>query len=247
MSPAETVTTLRQLMDWRHDKSNWPPSPMQIEKAIAAAIEMIERLESAEKDVALKERVIDALGSELNAVANERDALRAKIEQMERQEPVAWLHETRRDSDVVTDAVKHVWGKAAVGSMAAYSIPLYALPGAQPAPSVPMDVIADYLVSISAHLARRDDAKAQAEIGELLKMITSAPKPGASVPEDVMRDAERYRYLRARDDGTAGVGCWIEADGRVCDRGWLYGVQLDSAIDSFIEVLAAAPKPEAKP
>lgn len=119
--------------------------------------------------------------------------------------------------------------------------------GAQPAPSVPMDVIADYLVSISAHLARRDDAKAQAEIGELLKMITSAPKPGASVPEDVMRDAERYRYLRARDDGTAGVGCWIEADGRVCDRGWLYGVQLDSAIDSFIEVLAAAPKPEAKP
>lgn len=119
--------------------------------------------------------------------------------------------------------------------------------GAQPAPSVPMDVIVDYLVSISAHLARRDDAKAQAEIGELLKMIASAPKPGASVPEDVMRDAERYRYLRARDDGTAGVGCWIEADGRVCDRGWLYGVQLDSAIDSFIEVLAAAPKPEAKP
>ena len=121
------------------------------------------------------------------------------------------------------------------------------LPGAQPAPSVPMDVIVDYLVSISAHLARRDDAKAQAEIGELLKMIASAPKPGASVPEDVMRDAERYRYLRARDDRTAGVGCWIEADGRVCDRGWLYGDQLDSAIDSFIEVLAAAAAPEAKP
>ena len=69
--------------------------------------------------------------------------------------------------------------------------------------------------------------------------------PAPSVPEDVMRDAERYRYLRARDDGTAGVGCWIEADGRVCDKGWLYGVQLDSAIDSFIEMLAAAP--EAKP
>lgn len=66
-----------------------------------------------------------------------------------------------------------------------------------------------------------------------------------SVPEDVMRDAERYRYLRARDEGTAGVGCWLEAKGRVCDRGWLYGDQLDSAIDCFIEVLAAAP--EAKP
>ena len=71
-------------------------------------------------------------------------------------------------------------------------------------------------------------------------------QPAPRVPEDVMRDAERYRYLRARDDGTAGVGCWIEADGRVCDRGWLYGVQLDSAIDSFIEVLAVAPQPKAQ-
>jgi len=54
-----------------------------------------------------------------------------EIEAMEKQEPVAWLHETRRDSDVVTDAVKHVWGKVAVGSMAAYSIPLYVLPDAK--------------------------------------------------------------------------------------------------------------------
>ena len=98
---------------------------------------LTDRLEAAEKDVTLKERIIDSLGSELNAVANERDALRAKIEAMERQEPVAWLHETRRDSDVVTTAVKHVWGKTVVGAMAAYSIPLYLAPGAQPAPSVP--------------------------------------------------------------------------------------------------------------
>ena len=102
----------------------WPTSPVTIK-------ELLDRLEAAERDVALKERVIDALGSELNAVAKERDALRAKIKQMEKQEPVAWMHETRRDSDVVTDAVKHVWGKVAVGSMAAYSIPLYTLPGAK--------------------------------------------------------------------------------------------------------------------
>jgi hypothetical protein len=70
-------------------------------------------------------------------------------------------------------------------------------------------------------------------------------QPAQSAPEDVMRDAERYRYLRARDDETAGVGCWIEAEGRACDRGWLYGDQLDSAIDTCIEMLAAAP--EAKP
>ena len=120
---------------------------------------LMAKLEVSERDIALKERIIDALGSTLNAAANERDALRteyadlrsgmtfrtsligrieaerdalqAKVEAMERQEPVAWLHETRRDSDVVTTAVKHVWGKVAVGSMAAYSIPLYLAPGAQ--------------------------------------------------------------------------------------------------------------------
>ena len=74
---------------------------------------------------------IERLAARLKAAEKERDALKDKIERMEKQEPVAWMHETRRDSDVVTDAVKHVWGKVAVGSMAAYSIPLYTLPGAQ--------------------------------------------------------------------------------------------------------------------
>ena len=59
-----------------------------VPSVMLAAADEIERLaarlKAAEKDVALKERVIDALGSELNAVANERDALRAKIEQMEK-------------------------------------------------------------------------------------------------------------------------------------------------------------------
>lgn len=58
------------------------------QKASPAVIsELLDRLEAAEKDIALKERVIDALGSELNAVANERleavekerDALRSLV------------------------------------------------------------------------------------------------------------------------------------------------------------------------
>ena len=77
---------------------------------------------------------INELLDRLEAAEKERDELRAKIEEMEKQEPVAWLHESRRDSDVVTSAVKHVWGKAVVGALAAYSIPLYLAPGAQPAP-----------------------------------------------------------------------------------------------------------------
>jgi hypothetical protein len=46
----------------------------------AAVSELLDRLEAAEKDIALKERIIDSLGSELNAVANERDELRAMIQ-----------------------------------------------------------------------------------------------------------------------------------------------------------------------
>ena len=52
MTPAETAALLRQFMDWRRDKSNWPPSPMQIEKAIDAAVEMIERTNKLEKALA---------------------------------------------------------------------------------------------------------------------------------------------------------------------------------------------------
>ena len=59
------------------------------EAADASAIsELLDRIEAAEKDIALKERIIDSLGSELNAVAKEREELRAKIEAMEQQEPV---------------------------------------------------------------------------------------------------------------------------------------------------------------
>ena len=50
--------------------------------------ELLERLEAAEKDTALKERIIDSLGVTLTAVVNERDELFGSIEQMEKQAPV---------------------------------------------------------------------------------------------------------------------------------------------------------------
>ena len=42
--------------------------------------------------------------------------------------PVAWLHSQRFESDVITDKVKHLWGrvKQALGREAQYTIPLYA-------------------------------------------------------------------------------------------------------------------------
>ncbi len=59
-------------------------------------------------------------------------SLRAAIEQMEKAEPVAWLHSLRSDSDVITDKVKHVWNGVAVGREAQYTIPLYTHPAAAP-------------------------------------------------------------------------------------------------------------------
>lgn len=99
--------------------------------------------------VSIDREELKQLRDELDKYKAERDALRAKVEAMERQDPVAWLHESRRDSDVVTSAVKHVWGKAVTGSLAAYSIPLYLAPGAkvgEPAPSVPdVDALAQFI------------------------------------------------------------------------------------------------------
>ena len=69
MTPTETAALLRQFMDWRRDKSNWPPSPMQIEKAIDAVIEMIERMGKMEAalQIAMRQNSHDMLmtGDEL--------------------------------------------------------------------------------------------------------------------------------------------------------------------------------------
>ena len=119
MTPAETAAFLRQFNEWRRGDEDIPqPDPRVIGEAIDAAVEMIDRLEAAEKDIAMKEEVIDSLATvikrldaqcdaaekereidekriadlmaDLNRVGHENDALRAKIEQMEKQEPVAW-------------------------------------------------------------------------------------------------------------------------------------------------------------
>ena len=69
------------------DKQEW-----MVEKEFLLAVakelgELRDRLEAAEKDIALKEKLIDQLAMELNATAHKHDALRAKIEQMGQQEP----------------------------------------------------------------------------------------------------------------------------------------------------------------
>ena len=158
MTPTETAAILRKFSEWRRDDDYIlpQPDPRKVGKAIDAAIEMIERLESAEsdaleqarlngmgasreaalmakleaaeKDIALKERIIDSLGSALNAVANERDALQAKVEEMEQQEPVA---------TVIKKGADRYWMSERMGTLPDGTHTLYLAPGEHPAPSIP--------------------------------------------------------------------------------------------------------------
>ena len=75
MTPAETAAFLRQLNEWRRGDEDIPqPDPRVIGEAIDAAVEMIDRLEAAEK---------------------ERDDLKAKIAEMEKQGPICRAEDLR--------------------------------------------------------------------------------------------------------------------------------------------------------
>jgi hypothetical protein len=96
---------------------------------LAEINELLDRLEVAEKDIALKERVIDSLGSELNAVANERDALRTRITAMERQRPVRFVFKSDELDEQIKLAIDPIWAEAF--EVPEGMVPLYALPGAK--------------------------------------------------------------------------------------------------------------------
>ena len=113
MTPTETTTILRQLNEWRRGDEDIPqPDPRVIGEAIDAAVEMIDRLEAAEKS--------DAESIAMYRKArDERDALRAKIEYMERQVPICRAEDLKHaESLLPTLGLKP-------------ENPLYALPGAK--------------------------------------------------------------------------------------------------------------------
>ena len=93
MTPTETAAILRQFNNWCRDPSDFPASPMLIEKAIDAAIAMIDRLEGAESD-ALEQARLNGMGAsreaallaKLEAAEKERDALRAELDNIKQVE-----------------------------------------------------------------------------------------------------------------------------------------------------------------
>lgn len=68
--------------------------------------------------------ITDEAADEIERLRKELAALKAQPAQ----EPVAWLHSQRFESDVITDKVKNVWGGVAVGREAQYTIPLFRAP-----------------------------------------------------------------------------------------------------------------------
>ena len=90
---------------------------------MAVMNELLDRLEEAESD-GLEQARLNGIGAEkelalmakLEAAEKERDALRARIEEMEKQEPVAWM--SSRNGFIVKDNKNHD-----------YNMPLYLAPG----------------------------------------------------------------------------------------------------------------------
>ena len=164
MTPSEVTNILRQFNEWRRGDEDIPQfDPREIGEAIDAAIAMIDRLEAAESRLhevavvcATAEQERDELRAELKevrygvAVAHDViNTLRAKIEQMERQEPVAWgafyfggkLNGKRyAQCDTEAQIDKYILDRHRSDDSNTFrKAALYALPGAQPAPSHAFD------------------------------------------------------------------------------------------------------------
>ena len=136
-------------------------------------LDVLDHLEAAEKEIESWKGLARQFGNEadelrthLSFAKDELNRLRAKIAEMEKQEPAG-----------IAGSMPGTSGFT-MACFSADEVPmgtkLYALPGAQPAPNLHVDLITDYLVSISARVAHQDDPKAQAEILELLRMLAAA-------------------------------------------------------------------------
>ena len=155
MTPAEVAATLRQFNGWRRDFEDKfeQPDPREIGEAIDAAIEMIERLEAAEKSdaesLAMYRKARDERDALRAALRHEADcveaakaeieALRAKITEMEKQEPVA---------TVIKEGDSRYWMSERLWTFPDGKYPLYALPGAQNVPTALLVAVANLVAQM---------------------------------------------------------------------------------------------------
>ena len=117
MTPSEVTNILRQFNGWRRDFEDKfeQPDSREVSEAIDAAVEMIERLQARAE--AAEKSDVESITMYWRAKA-EIEALRAKVAEMEQQEPVSW-------ADAFGEPFRQ---KSEIDGVAS---PLYALPGAK--------------------------------------------------------------------------------------------------------------------
>lgn len=163
------------------------------------------RYSAAMSKAAEKER--DALRTEnaglvddMNLLRDNNTALRARVEEMEKQEPVAWVRKLGLDLPSVVCVTDLKYRPSDIPESS--YIPLYLAPGAQAAPSVPEGFA---LVNATHFLAvlDREDWRTAKNRAELRAMLAAEPAP--SVPKD---------WLRAIDEAlvVAHIGVANESD-----------------------------------
>lgn len=138
----------------------------------AAITELLDRLEAAEKETKSLREGLKRMCLDEDADAKEAKALRAEIAEMEKQEPVKHEFQGRDGTWHSFLDQRHYENTVADGRWPVRA--LYALPGAQPAPSVPEGFA---LVNKAHFLAvlDREDWRTAKNRAELRAMLAAAP------------------------------------------------------------------------
>ena len=122
----DPIERLRFFLSLGLDGQDWldvEPFIEAVMQQLAAALAAIKVKDALLTELLLPDRdwpIMDKQIADALAIQPDDSALKAWLG-----EPVAWLHEKRQDSDVITHAVKNVWNGVVVGRIAQYSIPLY--------------------------------------------------------------------------------------------------------------------------
>ena len=108
-------------------------------------LELLDRLEAAESDAAHQKALADSALRVAEGWEEKCNSLRAKIAEMERQEPVMWANSSNINSSRINRerggcGDQHTCSET---QTTYHDTQLYALPGAQPAPRIPDDVMRD--------------------------------------------------------------------------------------------------------
>lgn len=145
----------------------------------ATVSELLDRLEAAEKERDNANAAAVGIAPQAETLQAERDTLRAKIEAMEKQEPVAWTTKLALEYGASTLGFQvsglNMWGEKGV--------PLYALPGAQSAQSVP-DTYAAGINAVAAMLQAKAAEYAREHGHDDTGVLSFGPGMGGEIKMD---------------------------------------------------------------